>query len=369
MTRAPLRRGPFRLCSWTHCLDELHIVFCSWCTRLRCEILGQTNCEGCLTSLAEQAIPTGEDERCFQLCNSCANRLHARALRPLEWYRLAALHGPLSYLLHDDFYDQDGTAWQNEIPVIHSALFPAPKLSAVSYDLAALLDYALTRWHLDDETAEVLGNFPTDQILDALSELLESRPTYWVECRSYEIAGTVLRGAATTWLNARWDRGTQKDFLSTFLRAVAKSNPTVDTVRRAIQAIDDAGKPDLSVAALALAGFRSPLVLDWIEQRVKSPVSDRWGWVAGCSGFSWEVAERWLDSGRPLSLVALDTLVNCLCPAAGNKPPGFVAELANAPPAPDLLARIAAYGETDPVPRVSAIIRRLSNHFDLPLKP
>lgn len=327
--------------------------------------MDRTNCEGCLTSIAEQAIPTGEDERRFLLCGPCAKRLQARALRPLEWYRLAALHGPMSYLLHDDFYDQDGTASQNEIPVFQSALFPAPKLGAVSNDLSALLEFSLTRWRLDDDTAEALGKFSTGQLLDALSDLTENRPTYWVECRSYEIAGTVLGGAAATWLNARWDRGTQTEFLSTFVRAVAKSNPTPDTVHRAMQAIDDAEKLDLSVAALALAGFRSPLVLDWIEQRVKSPVSDRWGWVAGCSGFSWEVADRWLDLGRPLSLVALDALADCFCPAASSRPPGLMASLANAPPAPAILARVSAYCEKDPVPRVTAIFQRLSKHFHL----
>src|SRR5258707_12116757 len=36
---------------------------------------------------------------------------------PLEWFNLAAKHGWRKYLLHDDFYDQDGTA---DVPKIES---------------------------------------------------------------------------------------------------------------------------------------------------------------------------------------------------------------------------------------------------------
>jgi hypothetical protein len=51
--------------------------------------------------------------------------------------------------------------------------------------------------------------------------------------------------------------------------------------------------------------------LDWIERTIAQPklVAAFWGELAAKSGLTWPRAQRWLTSGRPLSLVALDALI------------------------------------------------------------
>lgn len=54
-------------------------------------------------------------------------------------------------------------------------------------------------------------------------------------------------------------------------------------------------------------------VLDWIEKNAYRPknISQFWGHLAASSKFNWERGKKWLESGRPLSLVALDAIMFC----------------------------------------------------------
>jgi len=320
-----------------------------------------TMCQACLTSRVTCKIPVDEImvERPYRLCEACAHRLEERALRPLEWYRLAALHGPMTYLLHDDFYDEDGRADQNKIPVDQASLFPIPKLSAVSGDIDALLDFAITRWDLKDDVVAALQNHSPGELFTAMSALEHSRPSPWIECRCYEIAAHTLGPRAYDWIEPRWDRGTRRATIYAFLKAAASCLPNPETVPRAIAAVEALDERDHLDVALALTEFRSPLVLQWIERRVRSPVSDGWGSVAALSRFDWATAERWLAAGRPLSLVALDALAYALCPPSPYRLPRFVVRLADAPPSQIIHERLRAYARKDDVPRVTKLVNRI----------
>lgn len=320
-------------------------------------------CQACLTAPVEQEIAETEGEP-FRVCSACALRLQNLALRPIEWYRLAALHGPLTALLHDDFYDQDGRADQNRMPVEHATLFSAPTLRMVSANLASLLDYAMTRWHLDDAVVAALRMHPANAVLSSISDLAESRPTEWVESRCYEIAARVLGPVAGEWLASRWETGTTPRTLFAFLEAAASCLPRDDTVPRALEAVERASERDLSSWAMALAWFRSELVLDWMEERVRSPVSDRWGQLAACSGFTWSTATRWLAAGRPLSLVAIDALATIMRPNAPGRAPTLADLVGNMPDAParsEILNRLREHALNDPVPRITQAIERIAD--------
>lgn len=61
---------------------------------------------------------TDEPTQPYQLCQPCHKRLLNNSLRPIEWYQLAVLHSPKQFLLHDDFYRDDGQAFLSEGDVI-----------------------------------------------------------------------------------------------------------------------------------------------------------------------------------------------------------------------------------------------------------
>ena len=53
--------------------------------------------------------------------------------------------------------------------------------------------------------------------------------------------------------------------------------------------------------------------LDWIERNAErnENITQAWGHLAASSNFTWERAQKWLDLGRPWSLIALDALKFC----------------------------------------------------------
>ena len=66
------------------------------------------------TGIEEATVEVGSraGEGPYRVCAGAAGRLETRSLRPREWFNLAVIHGPFEFLLHDDFYSEDGEACQ-----------------------------------------------------------------------------------------------------------------------------------------------------------------------------------------------------------------------------------------------------------------
>jgi hypothetical protein len=70
-------------------------------------------CEGCRQRSATTEVNDDPNlrEQPYKVCAACADRLGRLALRPLEWFNLAAIHGPARSLLNHEVYSQNGTRW------------------------------------------------------------------------------------------------------------------------------------------------------------------------------------------------------------------------------------------------------------------
>src|SRR5215217_4887274 len=103
--------------------------------------------------------------------------------------------------------------------------------------------------------------------------------------------------------------------------------------------------------------MRSPLMLEWIEKQAHriTNVSEGWGHLAASANFSWEIAEKWLNAGRPLSLIALSALI--FCTTIGDRLNQSLWMRENRPtllgyPGPEIIAkRLQDYLSNDSVPR------------------
>lgn len=118
--------------------------------------------------------------------------------------------------------------------------------------------------------------------------------------------------------------------------------------------------------------IRSEKVLDWIESnrhRITN-IGTNWGHLAASSYFSWQRAEKWLERGRPLSLIALDALVFCTTVDERlNQSPWMrqiQPKLIDNPQPEIVAARLQEYLRTDSVPRVkNAVHKIIENLFDV----
>jgi hypothetical protein len=322
-------------------------------------------CEACKAAAVEVEIADAPDESAppFRLCHACAGRLEDKALRPREWYELVAIHGPQSYWLHDDFYDEDGAALQPDAPVEDAGAFPVPKLAAAEGDVdkvlvAAMAAEGLAR-HDTPELIAALEHLPQDALLAALPT--QVRRSEHREARAYRIAALVLRERAAGWIREQASRRRSGTFVG-WACAAAACLPPEEGFGLVIAALTPTTPVD--VVSAALSDFRSRRTLDWIEDNVRDPLTEDWGRLAARSGFDWPRASAWLARGRPLSLVALDAINACHSYHFSERREGLTPTLGAPAPKEEMAAALRAYGERDPALRVERAVRYAIDNLD-----
>src|SRR5258705_1463871 len=325
------------------------------------------SCQACRSALVETTVESDELERPYEVCWTCAERLGTRSLRPLGWYNLACSHGQSQYLLHDDFYDDDGAACQPEGDVVDAELFPAPTLEAVSGDIEGLLDYVSTRRIIEGPVIEALSCHNHESILRSLQMRLASKPSLEVRSIAYEICARVLGRTAEGWVREEW-----KSFSPTLLFDLAQASaaclPSQEGYGLVLNALTGVPSKDLVRAAAALSWFRSAATLDWLDHNVSYPFVDDWGRVAAMSHLTWERVAKWLAFGRPLSLVALDALLACWhysTPILNQFAPKLLAPA----PVKEMTTVLERYLISDPVPRVRKGIASIVGNWEQICEP
>lgn len=267
-----------------------------------------TACQACKKLARVLRIEDDDPVEPYFLCPDCSHRLFLHALRPLEWFNLASEHGWRKYLLHDDFYHEDGTASQPDAPAFSDDGMLAPSLDEVATSIERLLGYCFTRWSLGTAEFEALSAHNSE---DLLATLTRPEATSNPEKLSVvlTICANVLGDQARFWVNEQYERSVKEGVLFSWAEAAALCLPPPEGLKKTIDALASYKGRQLDLHLGALSWFRSALVLDWIESNAPSAnVTRGWGQLAALSNLTWERAEEWLAQGRPLSLITLDAL-------------------------------------------------------------
>jgi hypothetical protein len=303
-----------------------------------------SRCEACRRAQAECTEPSSLAHMPYRLCPGCQGRLAAGSLRPLEWFNLAAIHGPDEHLLRDEAY-WFGQAMLSEEEVEDADIYPLPKLEQVKGDLERLLDYAVAnRSDLTAKVTEAFAAYPPVQVLQALLRRHELYPSQALELRTLEIAARTLGPVAAGWVRARWAKP-NPELLCALGEAAARCLPPEEGYALTRNAVERLPQRQFRKQFMALRWFARTDTLDWIEAHVTRPVSSDWGQLAADSELDWPRAARWLEQGRPLSLVALDGLVHS--PLSDTATDTEVEEMIDA---------LLRYLARDPVHRVKAAV-------------
>jgi hypothetical protein len=69
----------------------------------------QIKCQACGKHESQVIL---QDDVAYRICHNCLLSLVARALAPEEYLNLVEIHGNKAFLLHEDFYDDEGHALQ-----------------------------------------------------------------------------------------------------------------------------------------------------------------------------------------------------------------------------------------------------------------
>jgi len=265
-------------------------------------------CESCNIIEIEELVDEGQNP--YRLCLGCHDRLLNKALRPLEFFNLTAIHGH-SYYLHDDFYDYDtGEATQPDIEVIDSEIFPFPDFEQVKNDLNRLIDFSFVQYFTENFVINELQKFDKLEVLKRLKEKVSYNRA--INYKAFEIAWKVVGRTAEEWIKNEWANRLENEF-QIFAEPIAKCLGFDEAFEILTKELERGDDRFLSENVSALLYFQNDQTLDWIEKvsvRIKN-ISSSWGQLAASSQFTWDRANKWLTIGRPLSLVALDSLIYC----------------------------------------------------------
>jgi hypothetical protein len=218
---------------------------------------------------------------------------------------------PKKFLLHDDLYEEDGEACQPEEDVFVTKKDKAPTLRAVRNDLESLLDFSITRWFLEDDVINALKKHDTQKTLSSVKSRFYETENYEVKSRMLEIVADLLGTSASGWVRELWENY-DEEFLYPISWATASSLPAEEGLNNIFEKLKLVSEKELPIAAFTcLYRFRSSNILDWIESTCMI-FNDNWGRLAAVCFPTWERMKSWLNKGRPISLIALDTMANCV---------------------------------------------------------
>jgi hypothetical protein len=299
------------------------------------------------------------------VCGECGERLRRLALRPLEWFNVAAVHGWRKFLLHDDFYDQDGTACQPNIENYSDDGMLAPSIDQASLSLQRLVDYCITRWWPGAPEYEAFNAFAGEAILDELRRRAVARNRH-VLAVTFQLCANVLGRNAAPWVRAQYTRAQADNALFYWAEAAASCLPEREGLNKTMDALRPLQGRELRERKGALLWFRAPAVLDWIELNApRAHVTGDWGQLAARSDLTWSRAQDWLSRGRPLSLIAVDALGNFI-PHAGQAPivDRLKPRLKGCQDRSAITSALEVCMAADGAPRVAARCRYVISHLD-----
>lgn len=327
-------------------------------------------CQSCRKDSVEVIDDCDNPAYPYKVCKDCHERLVSMSLRPREYFNLASQHG-MTFLLHDDFYDSEGTACAPQDEVVFDPALVFPVLRELR-DLPSIVDCAIVEWQVSDDVVAALQQFEGKEVLRELDGRLSLNEG--LTARICLLAALVLGRHAEAWMLWRWAERTQESFLF-YAEPMAKCLPSdVGFVLYSKQVTLMEPTSKLVETMMGLIYFQSKLTLPWIEAHIGRAVniSNAWGYLAAASQLDWPTAKRWLESGRPMSLVALDALANCAVtletrnslPFLRDNPPRLLD-----PDTTDEMNRVLLqYGEVDKVPRVRSNIGYILENWDRILK-
>lgn len=280
-------------------------------------------CESCQIKDIELTIPkndgleygiwdSGDLGAPYRLCTDCKNRLYQLALRPKELFNLVTIHGPFFYL-HDDFYDYEtGEATQPETPVVDAYKYPFPKFEEVKSNLNSLINYAFTQYITTEEVLQQLRTFDKEDVLNLIIEKVKHNSS--ISYKAYEIIAKVVGRQAEIWANSQWKNKEATQSITDYAELLSSCLSPYEAFEIIIKELDPLEGQAFNNASSALIFLNTAKTLDWLELQTHKMINftTNFGQLAASSEFSWSRCKKWLDSGRPLSLVALDALNFCL---------------------------------------------------------
>lgn len=249
------------------------------------------------------------------LCEACDKLYHMTALRPDMWQRLAYKIGPGEFLLHDDFYDDEtGMPYQPEADIDEDQYrrYAIDRESNRSTPDGYCIDF-FTRHLVWDNDKEALPGDWVDPLVAICSEKIDGEgASDAVRARAYHLLSWLPKSALVgEFVTDRWHRDREAAWFGIYKAALAHLAKTeaIDMIKNALLVMQPEAYFHDYIVALAGAGCREaiPALREVVIQR-EPPLLDELGAYYRCLNPAWEDIEADIESGRPMSILAIDSL-------------------------------------------------------------
>jgi hypothetical protein len=262
----------------------------------------------------------------------------------------------------DDFYDDNGVARQPRVPI--PSLGPdfdrVPRLDEVENNIDQLLDYLYTRESVHPTHEQALRRHRPDDVIETSTRRFHQtrEPSHrWV---LYLAVATAGGPRAADWFRSTLPRESPIDRLRR-LDIVQTSLSHHEVLDIALAAIEEIAPDRRQEHLRSLFKLPDPRLVTWIESNACQPVANVWGELAAACDIDWVTTRRWLKSGRPLSLVALDSIA-CRSSHAGSC--STLPRLQIVGGRLELFAALEELAATDPVPRITKLVEQIAVNAD-----
>jgi hypothetical protein len=225
--------------------------------------------------------------------------------------------------------------------------------------IEVLFDY---HHNMPDALAEAVAAIPADERVRLARAACARRLQQGqdVEYQALHLIGLIGQTAAD-WMREIWARLASKnsDLLGYAVKTAAASlskDEAFALARAWLESTSDQAERKSRLQAFGNLHHEGTIQLleQWWAVAPPGEATIGWGTIAALSEMKWPDIRRWLDSGRPLSLIALNALEQYV---ANGLPPGY-----RRPSAQEYDEALEACRIKDPAPRASSAVARLLGH-------
>lgn len=207
------------------------------------------------------------------------------------------------------------------------------------------------------------------EIENELSRRLDERPVLKFDI--IRVASNVIIGTSSPFITSLWHSRSEEDSLVEYAKLLANSFESDQGILEYLAQLDNIkSEKELNDQIRGLMYFNSPEVNYWIEIAVDrvTNITSTWGVVSALSDVNWDTLKKWINLGRPLSLVALDALSEYATDNnTMNSSPLSRERILGLPDPPskeEILEVINNYQIVDSVPRVKQGVNHIKFQID-----
>lgn len=246
------------------------------------------------------------------LCEACKNLLENTALRPDMWFRLARIIGPNHYILHDDFYNEDGYPYAPEVKIDNNEYKKYIIQRGGPYaDESDFINDILTRYLVNEEEIIISKSLNPSILFKLAAKEISETDVEEFRYTAYQIMGILpSTDQINKFIHERWEKD-KNEYWGAIARCAIRHLPESEALNLIRSSLLKEEWQYPNDCLEVLTGFQSKdaiLIFSEVVAHRKLALAQNLGAYLRACNPQWSIIKKFIKSGRPMSLPAIDCL-------------------------------------------------------------